>query len=199
MDYISEWIKNIIFIILFTTFLMMFLPESDLRKYVRLIMGFFIISVFLSPFLDIFRGDVDHLYSNIVTRDIQWQGMEDIKREGEKIQDIGDSITGRYYENKISQEISTILKLNYPEWEKNIETELDSDFELSKIRINLREKQIKNDEISEIKIDPVEISSEKSEEKSDRELKNKKFSIKNKISNIFQIPVDLIEVNIEKR
>ena len=67
MQFITNWVKNIILLILLTTFLMMFLPESNFRKYVRVIMGFFIISIFITPFAGIFRQDIDFLYGSLVS------------------------------------------------------------------------------------------------------------------------------------
>ncbi len=50
---ITSWIKEIIYIILFATFLEFLLPNGHMRKFIRVIIGLFIMLAILSPVMDI--------------------------------------------------------------------------------------------------------------------------------------------------
>jgi stage III sporulation protein AF len=50
---ITSWIKEIISIILFATFLEFLLPNGQMRKFIRVIIGLFIMLAILSPVMDI--------------------------------------------------------------------------------------------------------------------------------------------------
>lgn len=61
MAYVGEWIKHIVLLILMATFLDLILPNSSMRKYVKLVVGFLLILLILSPVLQLFRFDHDRL------------------------------------------------------------------------------------------------------------------------------------------
>jgi stage III sporulation protein AF len=65
MAYIGEWIKHIVLLILMATFLDLILPNSSMRKYVKLVVGFLLILLILSPVLEIFKFDHDRLLLNV--------------------------------------------------------------------------------------------------------------------------------------
>ncbi|MDR1701756.1 MAG: stage III sporulation protein AF [Sporomusaceae bacterium] len=49
---ITEWIRGIIFVVLFAAFLDLLLPNSSMQKFVRVIMGLFIMLSVLNPVLN---------------------------------------------------------------------------------------------------------------------------------------------------
>lgn len=50
---LTSWIKEIIYIILFATFLEFLLPNGQMRKFIRVIIGLFIMLAILSPVMEI--------------------------------------------------------------------------------------------------------------------------------------------------
>lgn len=65
MAYIGEWVKHIVLLILMATFLDLILPNSSMRKYVKLVVGFLLILLILSPILQLFKLDQDRLLLTI--------------------------------------------------------------------------------------------------------------------------------------
>lgn len=65
MAYIGEWVKHIVLLILMATFLDLILPNSSMRKYVKLVVGFLLILLILSPILQLFKFDQDRLLLTI--------------------------------------------------------------------------------------------------------------------------------------
>lgn len=59
MDFLRNIVQNILVIIMLTTLLEMLLPKGDMRRYVRLVMGLFIIMVVLHPVLSLFHSGVN--------------------------------------------------------------------------------------------------------------------------------------------
>lgn len=54
---LSLWIKNIIFVVLFASFLELLLPSSSMQRFIRVIMGLFIMLAILNPVLDLLSKD----------------------------------------------------------------------------------------------------------------------------------------------
>lgn len=53
---ISTWIKEIILVVLFATFLEMLLPNSSMQKFIRVIVGLFIMLAILNPVIDVIQN-----------------------------------------------------------------------------------------------------------------------------------------------
>jgi stage III sporulation protein AF len=59
MEFIKEWITNIIIFILLATVLDMLLPNSSFQKYTKIVTGLILIAIILSPVMRIFTADFE--------------------------------------------------------------------------------------------------------------------------------------------
>jgi len=59
LDFLKEWITNIIIFILLATIIDMLLPNSNLQKYVKVVVSLLLISIILSPIIKIFTSDFE--------------------------------------------------------------------------------------------------------------------------------------------
>jgi stage III sporulation protein AF len=59
MDFLKEWITNIIIFILLATVLDMLLPNSSFQKYTKIVTGLILIAIILSPVLKLFTSDFE--------------------------------------------------------------------------------------------------------------------------------------------
>jgi stage III sporulation protein AF len=50
------WVKNIIFVVLFASFLELLLPNNSMQRFIRVIMGLFIMLAILSPLIDVVQN-----------------------------------------------------------------------------------------------------------------------------------------------
>ncbi|WP_026689312.1 stage III sporulation protein AF [Alteribacter aurantiacus] len=57
MAYVTEWITNIILLILFAAILELLLPNSSLQRYVKLVVGLMVLMVMIQPILSVFKTD----------------------------------------------------------------------------------------------------------------------------------------------
>lgn len=193
MDLITGWVKNLIFVILFTTFLELFLPESNMRRYVRIIMGFFIITVLISPVAVLFNNDFTGLYNILPIEDnYNKNRWENIKNRGEEIKGEHQSYLDEYYHRELSTRIENIVSLDFPDVSKNISLELNDNYQIKSINVNLQ-----NNDIREVEIDPVKIDEKSGQDNDSVETKINNSDVnqlKQRLSQIFQIPEKSINI-----
>jgi len=149
---VVQWIKNLIFIILFTALLEMFLPENALRKYVRVVMGFFVISILICPLALILKQDFSGLH-NIIPEGYMNFDWEEIEKRGSNLNDANQALLLDYYQKKIGEQVREVIKLEYSDFKEVIQVTLDDNYGINNLKIILINKGVENIEISPVKID----------------------------------------------
>lgn len=199
MAEISQWVKNLIFIVLITTFLQLFLPENNMRSYVRVVMGFFIIMILISPLKIIFNQDYDTIYRVLPEQNIN-NSWEQIKERGEKIEESNQYILNDYYQERVSGRIRSIVDLYFPDYQKGIEVEINDYYQLVGMKIKLYKNKIKAVEIDSVDFDQEKIKTGKSEKDGlGKNIRSRITSLQNKLKKVFQIPIANIEVMVLNR
>ncbi|TCS96391.1 stage III sporulation protein AF [Hazenella coriacea] len=59
MEWLSEWLKQIVLLVLIATFIDLLLPNHSMDRYVKLVMGLLITMAILSPILSLFTEELD--------------------------------------------------------------------------------------------------------------------------------------------
>lgn len=87
MESLVDWIRNLILIIIFAGFLQLLIPGNSFHRYIRVVMGFFIIVTLLHPLLNFlqldFHGEISWPSSSSSFAEIQRVG-EEIREKGER-------------------------------------------------------------------------------------------------------------------
>ncbi len=65
MQFLTEWIANIILLILLASVLELLLPNSSLQRYVKMVVGLLLLVMILSPLFSIFSQDVTSIIASI--------------------------------------------------------------------------------------------------------------------------------------
>ena len=65
MDFIKEWITNIILFVLLATVIDMLLPNSNLQKYTKMVTGLLLIAVILTPVLKLISNDFEKVLASV--------------------------------------------------------------------------------------------------------------------------------------
>lgn len=65
MDFIKEWITNIILFVLLATVIDMLLPNSNFQKYTKMVTGLLLIAVILTPVLKLISNDFEEALASI--------------------------------------------------------------------------------------------------------------------------------------
>jgi stage III sporulation protein AF len=73
MDFIKEWVTNIIIFILLATVLDMLMPNSSFQKYTKIVTGLILIAIILSPVMKLFTSDFESAIASMS----QFSSLED--------------------------------------------------------------------------------------------------------------------------
>lgn len=94
IGWLSDWLRNIIAVILLAMLVELLLPNKAMQRYARLVVGLFILLTILSPILKLLQTDMsDRLEAGMelwdersMTRDIKMPSLEDIQKRADAIQ-----------------------------------------------------------------------------------------------------------------
>ncbi|MGG4397637.1 stage III sporulation protein AF [Paenibacillus thiaminolyticus] len=93
MQWFSQWLKEIIMVILLAAFIDLLLPNRSMQRYVKLMLSLIILLTLLSPVLRLFDSNVtaelarewDSLLSTSSAKSPEGKTLEQIRREGERL------------------------------------------------------------------------------------------------------------------
>lgn len=78
MDWLAEWLREIIFIVLIAVFIDLLLPNRAMERYVKFVVSLLILLTLLSPVMRFFSADAkDQLEAAFAT---SWDGLGAISR-----------------------------------------------------------------------------------------------------------------------
>jgi stage III sporulation protein AF len=104
---ISGWVKNIILIVLFATFLELLLPTSSLQRFVRVIMGLLIMLTILNPAIDVIHGNWTG--GDIPTLSASSKKQVDIIHNANQVAEERDRIAGEIYKRDLTKQVRALV------------------------------------------------------------------------------------------
>ena len=191
IEALKVWVTNITIAIFFIAAVEMILPDNNMRKYAKFVLGLMLIVVIINPIIKIFDKDFDfYSYSNKATSYMDSNASGgDIK----KYKDINILNTGENFKKNLENECITNLEETYPENKYNADIEVIYDdknavFNIKRVEIGIVDKGVKN--IRNIEIDTKSVNASK-KNILQGEQGNK---IKRTLSSKFKISGDVITV-----
>ncbi|AIM15564.1 MULTISPECIES: stage III sporulation protein AF [Neobacillus] len=129
MDFLKEWVTNIILFILLATIIDMLLPNSSMQKYTKMVTGLLLIAIILSP---IFK---------LISKDFESAIMEIPSYQSPSENNMKNLIDDKKKEIQASQH-AYILKEMAVQLRKDVEEELMDQYglEIANIDISLKEE-----------------------------------------------------------
>jgi len=190
---VTNWVKTIIFVVLFASFLELLLPNSSMQRFVRVIMGLFIMLAILNPVIDVVQNhfipsQVPVLGTNSTSSSLILNHAAATARDREQL-------AAEIYKKELAQQMKVLI------------TALDGVAE-AKIVIDTnhsgndkRSNQISSIVIyvapgnpeKELKISKITISHEGGGEELNAELKNK---ITKLITELYQVSKEIIDIKV---
>lgn len=185
IEFLSKWIEGIAIAVIIASIFEMILPNGNIKKYVKVILGIYIVFSIISPFsgskvkgnFDISKK-VDELFEN------------SNKEDNSKEESTSEQRLNKIYENTFEKElIQTIEKEGFIVYRCEVKGNFNAEEEnagISKISITVENKKIikKNaEDNNEIKIDSV------------NEVQKVEINIGNKITNETEEDVDAKDVD----
>lgn len=90
MDWLADWLKELIMLVLVATFLDLLLPSNSMERYVKLVMGLLLIMAILHPVFQLINHDIDlknlTIAPEVVQETSKMPSMEKIRQDGQKLQ-----------------------------------------------------------------------------------------------------------------
>lgn len=167
VEWMNSWIQGIIFAVIITTLIEMIIPNSNIKKYIRTVIGVFIVFTIISPILTKVTGKTISLNSIMTSSDSDKYKMNSIDNY---IIDTNSYIEQDYINNVKEDIVEKVNKKGYMvhDLEIKIETENEENYgqllEMS-FKISKYNNFYKNDSSQEeISIEPVEIEITEKEE-----------------------------------
>lgn len=156
INWINSWLRGIVIAVIISTIIEMIIPNGNIKKYIKTVMGVYIIFVIISPIISRITGEKINIAKYINSQTSKYEQKE-----------IATIDTNAYieqvYKENIKQDIMKKLGekgYKIKKFEAEIETKEIDYGKIKKLKIGI-EKENKN-------IEPVEISVNK-QEKSNKE------------------------------
>lgn len=124
MDFLKEWVTNIILFILLATVIDMLLPNSSMQKYTKMVTGLLLIAIILTPIYKLISSDFESTLVSIPS--IQTPGEKNMK----------NSIDLKKKEIQASQN-AYILEQMTVQLKKDVEKELMKQYGLEIVKIDI--------------------------------------------------------------
>jgi len=166
ISFLSQWLKQIILLVLVATFLDLIIPNSSFERYIKLVVGLLIITIMLSPIISLLNKDLT--FSQDVFNDnfYEKKGLN-LKNQSEKFKEKQQDEIKKLAEKKLESKIKSSLLKEFPIEVFTLNVELDRNcknishiFLVVKIRNSYRGKN----EILRIEpVKPVQVLTTKKE------------------------------------
>lgn len=161
IEAISNWAGELVVALIVTTLIEMLLPDNKTKKYVKTLIGVYIVFCIISPFID----ESKVLSFENIEKELESYSKE-LKIDDIQTKDGENSSVGMenlYIEEFRKNVIEQVENQGYKVKKCNVDIEIDATKEnagINKIYVNISKKQIQNDDekqnTNEIKIDEVQ-------------------------------------------
>lgn len=184
MEILRSWVLNIATMLVFITAIEMILPDNSIKKYARFILGLILVSVILSPILEILNG-ADQKLTNQISE------FQDVFKSNDNNSEIlNDDIKEKKFKENLESNVEKLIKDKYGKVECDAIIDVDVDFksmkfDIKKIIINLNSGDIK-------KVEKVEILKQENEKGKNRS--SKEEEIRTLLNKELEVPKESIEV-----
>jgi len=111
MDFLSDWIKDIVVIVILAGFLEMLLPESSMKRFVKVLMGLFIILAIISPLFKVFNQEFIAEPVIFYTAQAREPSLAAITTAGQELAQQNAAAVQETYRRGLSNQIRGLVKL----------------------------------------------------------------------------------------
>lgn len=210
INFLSTWVKNLSLVIVIVSILGMLLPNNKTKKYIKMVMGLYILFSIISPFVknkDVFSIDVEKIYKGNSIETLS-NGDDNMKMTNKDKTQNSDNIQSqntinsrleKLYEQKLENDITQKLeKQGYELDECNVKTyikdsskELDTSNSTWIEQINIK---VSNKSNNKKETDNVNDNNTKNDKKSKESAES---VLVNEIQKIKKVDVNILNNNLK--
>ena len=207
MNFLNTWLQGIIVAVVIATIIDMIMPNGNSRKYVKVVLGIYVVFNIIAPIVNKFAGkdlkvssltNIEDAFKEMDTYNTSSSNINISKSNEENIKQI--------YIANLKQDIKAKLEgKNYDIERVNITLENSENYELKEIEVYINGKKEKkdNNNVSINQIEKINIQVERNEENVKNDEKpqfnkipeSKQKEIKQYLSGIYEINEENIHIN----
>lgn len=210
VEWISDWAEAIIIAVIIGTIIEMILPEGNSKKYIKVVIGIYVLFTIVSPIITKFTGE-DIEVSDILDLEEYIEETKESSKIQNSVSDTNENSIMEIYKSRLKDDMTA--KINSKGYSVNsIDIEISDDENYSILKVTLAVNKIeeenkntskKNENILEVnEIEKVEINIQNNEttneivETEENEItKSEKKELKEYISGVYEVSEDNITIN----
>lgn len=198
VDFLSNWAQGIIVAIIIATIIEMILPNGSSKKYVKVVVGIYILFTIISPIITKFSSNNFNINDILDTKAYEEQMAKSDEDISKKIEENNNRTIKDIYQSNLESDIKAKLKdKGYEVLNTYIQIRDDENYTIEFISLSLDKKeteesnQVRNIEIEEVNIQIGETNTQES----DTSLgSSEKQEIAEYISSTYDIDIKNIEI-----
>ena len=198
IDFLSNWAQGIIVAVIIATIIEMILPNDSSKKYVKVVVGIYILFTIISPIITKFSSDNFNINDILDTKAYEEQMAKSDEDISKKIEENNNRTIKDIYQSNLESDIKAKLKdKGYEVLNTYIQIRDDENYTIEFIRLSLdkneteESNQVRNIEIEEVNIQIGETNTQES----DTSLgSSEKQEIAEYISSTYDIDIKNIEI-----
>lgn len=189
IEAVTSWVRNIILVVLFASFMELLLPNTSMKRFIKVIMGIFIMLAMLNPVLKFFESKGTEQHVAALGPKDNMQQTDSLNQLIESTVTKREELLKTAYKQDLARQITALVKSigGVEDAAVNIQA---PETKISKIIIYLKPGTQKNK--SEVKIESIAIH-KKPQQIVPQELSEK---VRQTVSELYQIPPKNIEIEL---
>ncbi len=130
MDFMKSWITNITVVIIFIMLLDIIIPNNNMKRFVKVIMGLLVILVIIKPF--IMAKDLGDQFELSMTQTAAYIEQSDEEGNGNAVAAFQNTAALDIYKQKLSDKITEVVKSHEGMEKKNVQVTVDIENDIDK-------------------------------------------------------------------
>ncbi|MFA8438830.1 stage III sporulation protein AF [Pueribacillus sp. YX66] len=202
MQLLNEWIGNIVIFILVAVIMELLVPNTQLQKYVKMVVGLLLILLLLSPLLNVFSTDPDKIFDSIkieetISEDFFEKNMNKQKKEIQATQSayIEEQMAVQM-KRQVEEELMERYELSIEQLTIQLNTDLQQNYENIKMVHAVMKKLDDNNVKKVARVEKVYIGSKPSVKTNENRIEQE---IKDFLANEWDIEQEKLIIDIDGR
>ena len=205
MNFLNSWLQGIVISVIVATIIEMILPNGNTKKYVKVILGIYIVFNIITPIINQFTNSKFEL-SSIINIEEYTKKMDEYEVNSNNINKSNDENIKQMYISNLKNDITSKLKeKGYLIKKVDVQIENNETYKIKSIELFVSRKEAKEEretknEVVINKIKKVEIQvgeKKKDETKEEKSIltENEKKEVKQYLSSVYEIQEKQITIN----
>ena len=163
MSFLNSWLQGIMIAVIVSTIIEMILPNSSSKKYIKVVLGVYVVFNIIAPVVNqVFHSDFE--LSSILNMEEYTKKMETYEVDNKNIDETNESSIKQIYLSNLKKDIEAKLKeKGYQTKQIKLEVANDDTYQIKSMKLSLNKKEEKEESNQPSIVNEIEIEIEKVE------------------------------------